>query len=201
MLGQRYKNYVTLIFSLASLLGQLYKKLCYILIFSVASLWPIGSRCQNIPERWSVPSPLASLTGPPTLEQLPWLRRYLTFDLYTFFLKMGNRCHFFAYFWSFQTQILPKNWRRQHDSNSDCQSRRQARWPLDPHHYPHSTYISLAIRNLKFFIFELFKSCTHKFVVSSLDWWECIRHRHRLNIFWPLPAPFVAFQIYCSIST
>ena len=117
------------------------------------------------------------------------------------FLKMGNRCHFFAYFWSFQTQILQKNCRRQHDSNSDCQSWRQARWPLDPHHYPHSTYISLAIRNLKFFIFELFKSCTHKFVVSSLDWWECIRHRHRLNIFWPLPAPFVAFQIYCSIST
>ena len=42
----------------------------------------------------------------------------------------------FCLFSFFSITILQKNCRPQWDSNSDCQSRRGARWPLDHHHGP-----------------------------------------------------------------
>ena len=41
-----------------------------------------------------------------------------------------------ASFWFFSNTILQKNCRLQRDSNSECWSRRRARWPLDHHHGP-----------------------------------------------------------------
>ena len=58
------------------------------------------------------------------------------FNYPNFFKKWANPVLFLIYFYSFQTQILQKNCRHQRDSNSDRQSRRRARRPLDHHHCP-----------------------------------------------------------------
>ena len=58
------------------------------------------------------------------------------------FFKMGLLRPLFVYFRSFQTQMLKKNCRHQQDSNSDCQSRRRERWPLDHHYGPYLHSVS-----------------------------------------------------------
>ena len=54
----------------------------------------------------------------------------------SFLKQISQPGSLFVYFRSFQTQILQKNCRLQRDSNSDCRSRTQARWPLEDHHGP-----------------------------------------------------------------
>ena len=57
--------------------------------------------------------------------------------LTTFFKKIGLPRPLFAHYRAFQAPIWQKTvGRRQQDSNSDSRSRRQARWPLEHHHWP-----------------------------------------------------------------
>ena len=50
------------------------------------------------------------------------------------FFKWANFFSSFCSFSSFQHKFYRKNCRHQQDSNSNWQSRRRARWPLDHHH-------------------------------------------------------------------
>ena len=62
--------------------------------------------------------------------------------LWLWFFKCTIPGHFFAWFWSFQTilQNINRTLQRELDLNSDRQSRRRVRWPLD-HHYHGPTMI------------------------------------------------------------
>ena len=56
--------------------------------------------------------------------------------LNVFFKKNGPTPAYLCLFLFFSNTNFTENWRRQRDSNSDCLSRRQGNWPLDPQHGP-----------------------------------------------------------------
>ena len=81
---------------------------------------------------------------------------YVGWKLKQLFLKNGpTPASFLFYSRSFQIQILQKKCRLQRDSNSDCRSRRRARWPLDHQHVPTKTkclsiQLQKNLKNLQF---------------------------------------------------
>ena len=71
------------------------------------------------------------------------------------FLKMGLPGLFFVYYRPFfKHKIYRLNCRRQRDSNSDCQSRRRARWPLDLHLFLFS-FVFSTIRSKQMFFLKM----------------------------------------------
>ena len=65
--------------------------------------------------------------------------------IYTFFKKWANSGLFFVFSFFSNTILQKKNCRLQRDLNSDCRSRRRARWPLDHHHGPIHLYFALGV--------------------------------------------------------
>ena len=67
-------------------------------------------------------------------------------ELQSFFKKWAYP-GLFCLFSFFSNTILQKNCRLQRDSNSDLQSRRRARWPLDHHYGPRITNFNILFKH------------------------------------------------------
>ena len=65
------------------------------------------------------------------------------------FFKWANSGHFLFIFVLFKHKLYRNNCWLQRDSNSDCQSKRRARWPHDHHHVPRHCNLLLKFYNSK----------------------------------------------------
>ena len=89
------------------------------------------------------------LINPPVCIQVKWLIQKKTMVIFVWFFKISNILLHFFKDWPTPVSfsfifVFPYNFRCQQDSNSDRQSRRRGRWPLDHHHSPISLYFMVS---------------------------------------------------------